>query len=395
MRVAISGAGIAGPALAYWLLRTGHQPTLIEAAPRLRTGGYMIDFWGTGFTVAERMGLLPAVRAAGYRVGEVRFVDARGRKAGGLGTGDLFRRLLGDRFVSLPRGDLARVVYGALDPRTEALFGDSIAAIAQYDDGVRLTLASGGTLKVDLLVGADGLHSRVRELAFGPEPLFERQVGYYVAAFDVSGYRPRDELVYVSHAAPGRQVARFAQRDDRTLFLFVFVADRLPGAEPSDLAGRRATLRQVFGDCGWETSAILARADRAEEIYFDRVSQIDMPAWSKGRIALIGDAGASVSLLAGEGSGLALVEAYCLAGELARAGGDHALAFERHERRLRPLIRGKQDVARRFGSSFAPRTALGIWFRNQMTRAMNLPGVGALMMGRLLRDDFELPDYGM
>src|SRR5262249_28717720 len=149
------------------------------------------------------------------------------------------------------------------------------------------------------------LHSAVRALAFGPQQQFERQIQYYVAAFDMSGYRPRDELVYVSHAAPGRQVARFAERDDRTLFLFVFAADQMNGPPREGLAGRKAALHRVFDNVAWECPEILEAMDDAQDIYFDRVSQIVMDRWSTGRVALIGDAAACVSLLAGEGTGLA------------------------------------------------------------------------------------------
>ncbi len=246
-----------------------------------------------------------------------------------------------------------------------------------------------------LLIGADGLHSTVRELVFGPEETVEKTLGYRVAAFQVDGYRPRDELVYVSYSTPGRQIARFAQRDDRTMFMFVFDADRMTGPEPHDPEHRKAVLRDIFGGAGWESDRILDLMDGVDDIYFDRVSQIRMESWSKGRVALIGDAAACVSLLAGEGTGLALAEAYVLAGELNRAGGDYREAFRRHEERLRPFIVGKQVAAEKFASSFAPKTAFGLWFRNQATRLMTIGPLADLMIGRSLRDDFELPDYQM
>jgi 2-polyprenyl-6-methoxyphenol hydroxylase-like FAD-dependent oxidoreductase len=393
MRIAINGIGVAGPALAYWLDRAGHQATLIERAPRLRTGGYMIDFWGIGYTVAERMGILPAIRKKGYAVREVRLVDRRGGKVGGFST-DVLRRMVDARFISLPRGDLAAEVYRSVENRVETIFDDSIHAVAEHEQGIRATLRKGDR-DFDLVIGADGLHSTIRALTFGPQRQFERQVRYFVAAFEAPGYRPRDELVYVSHAAPGRQVARFAERDDRTLFLFVFADGRMSAPAPEDLEGRKTALRHVFGDMGWECRQILAAMDDATEIYFDRVSQIVMAGWSKGRVALIGDAAACVSLLAGEGTGLALTAAYVLAGELARAGGDHRRAFAEYERRLRPLITDKQRAARQFASSFAPRTALGISVRNAATRLMAIPAIARLLIGSTLRDDLELPDYGL
>ncbi len=394
MKIAISGAGIGGAALAYWLLRTGQEPTLIEKAPHLRSDGYMIDFWGAGYTVAERMGILPAVREAGYSVRAVRFVDDRGRRAGGFSV-DLFHDVLNDRFISLPRGQLATEVFRSVEGRAETIFDDSIATLSEHHGGVDVAFERGPARRFDLVVGADGLHSSVRKLAFGPESRFERDIGYRVAAFEVDGYRPRDELVYVSHTAPGRQISRFSERHGRTLFLFVFAAERMPGPEPRNVMERRATLREVFAGLGWETPYILAAMDDAEDIYLDRVSQIEMPAWSKGRMALLGDAAACVSLLAGEGCGLALTEAYVMAGELARANGDHVQAFASYEERLKSIIVSKQAAARKFAKAFAPKTAIGVWVRNQATRLLNVPPLVELFLGRDLRDQLELPDYGI
>lgn len=391
MRIAISGAGVAGPALAFWLLRQGHQPTLIEAAPKFRAGGYVIDFWGTGYTVAERMGLIGPIRDAGYFVEYVRFVDAQGRRSGGFGA-KVFRGVLGERFVSLPRGDLAHTIYRAIEDRVETIFGTQIEAIDDHGDGVR-TRIGGATRDFDLVIGADGLHSRVRALSCGPQDTFERRLGYYVAAFEVEGYRPREELVYVSHGMPGRQISRFSLRGDRTMFLFVFASEYLKGPEPRDNAARKDAIREVFAGAGWEWPKIAARLADADDLYFDSVSQIVMPAWSRGRVGLIGDAAGCVSLLAGEGTGLALTEAYVLAGELARAGGDHRAAFAQYERKLRPLIERKQKSARNFASSFAPRTRAGLWFRDQMTKLMRIRIVAEALIGADVRDNFDLPDY--
>jgi 2-polyprenyl-6-methoxyphenol hydroxylase-like FAD-dependent oxidoreductase len=393
MKIAINGAGVAGPALAFWLHRNGHEPTLIERASALRTGGYVIDFWGVGYTVAERMGLLPEVLKVGYSFRELRFVDEQGRKVGGFPV-DVFQRTTQGRLTSLPRGDLASIVYEAVDGKVETLFGNSIRAIDEHEDGVDVTLDDGSQRSFDLVIGADGLHSRVRKLVFGPEEEFAKDLGYRVATFMVEGYRPRDDGLYVLHGAPGRQCARLALRNDRTAFLLVFRADLMQGPEPANIAETRALLREVFGGMGWECPHILDAMWGVSDIYFDHVSQIRMPVWSKGRTILIGDAAAAVSLLAGEGTGLALAQAYVLAGELERAGGDHRIAFRDYEQLLRPFLREKQKVAEGFASSVVPETRFGMWIRNQATKVMRLPKMTEMLMGGTMRDDFDLPDYG-
>ena len=392
VKVAISGAGIAGPTLAYWLWCYGHEPVVIENAPRLRTGGYVVDFWGAGYAIAQSMGLTADLHAAGYDVHDLRLVDRRGHKVGGFGV-DAFRRTMSGRFITVPRGDLAAMIHHRMDGHVETLFGESISAIAQDDSGVQVTFDSGQSRPFDVVIGADGIHSPLRDLVFGPEAKFEKDLGYRVAAFEAVGYRPRDELVYLAYTTPGRMVARFAMRDDRTLFLFVFTDEHMAGPDPRNLGETKSVLRRAFGGAGWECPQILHELDRVCEVYFDRVSQIVMDSWSLGRVAVIGDAACAVSLLAGEGTGLAMIEAYVLAGELHRAGGDHRAAFRRYERLLRPLVAQKQKSARAFASAFAPNTPLGLWTRNQATKLLNVRPLADWIIRREFRDDIQLPAY--
>lgn len=392
MKIAIVGAGIAGPTLAYWLCRYGHEPTLIERAAQLRTGGYVVDFWGAGYTVAERMGLSAELHATGYAVREVRLVDSHSRTVGGF-SADLFTRNLDGRFVTVPRGDLAATIYRSIEGRVETLFGESVSAIEQDDSGVQVTLERGGSRPFDLVVGAGGIHSPVRDLVFGPQSRWETDLGYRVAAFEVQGYRPRNELVYLAYTMPGGMIARFAMRDDKTLMFFVFATDHMSGPDPRNASEVKAALHHVFGSAGWECEEILRELDGAADVYFDRASQIVMDTWSHGRVALIGDAAAAVSLLAGEGSGLAMVQAYILAGELDRAGTTHQEAFRRYEHRLRPIVESRQRSARGFAKVFAPKTALGLWTRNQATKLLAVPHVADWMIRSEFRDDIALPEY--
>jgi 2-polyprenyl-6-methoxyphenol hydroxylase-like FAD-dependent oxidoreductase len=390
MRIVINGAGIAGPTLAYWLAHAGHEVLLVEGAPALRTGGYIIDFWGLGYDIAERMGLLAQVRALGYQVREVRFVDRRGRRVGGFST-DVFVRMTNGRFTSLRRSDLSAAIYGALDGIVETIFGDSIAAIDEQHDVVRVCFQHAAPREADLVIGADGLHSRVRQIVFGPQSTFEVSLGYHVAAFEIEGYRPRDELVYVSHAVPGKQISRFAMRDDKTLFLFMFRDEFLSELGAWQKRDCKLVLTEVFADVGWECPQILS-AMPTDDIYFDRVSQIRMERWTEGRTALVGDAVACVSLLAGEGTGLAMAEAYGLAAALRACGGNHRRAFTRYQQLFMPFVKGKQQTAKKVASSFVPKSASGITFRNAVTRILRIPLVADFVIGRDLRDDLRLSD---
>jgi 2-polyprenyl-6-methoxyphenol hydroxylase-like FAD-dependent oxidoreductase len=388
MDVLINGAGIAGLTLAHWLERYGFRPTLVELAPSLRTGGYIIDFWGPGYDVAELMGLLPELKSKGYGVQEVRLVDSRGGRVGGFDA-DIFARAAG-RFVSLPRGALAESLYGKIAGNVAILFGDEIIGLRPQPRGVRVWFQRGSPRNFDLVIGAGGLHSKVRALCFGLDANYVRYLGYKVAAFEAD-YPIRDDLTYVGYATPGQQVARFSLWNGSTLFLLV-MADRSQ-LVPQDPGEQRDYLHARFDAAGWECAAIMAAMDSSPHIYFDNVSQVCMHQWSKDRIALVGDAAACPSLLAGEGASLAMAEAYVLAGELRDAHGNYREAYERYEAALRPLIERKQHAARRFATAFAPRTTLGIKLRNLVTRAMGLPFVADLALGQSVRDDFKLPAY--
>src|SRR5579863_9122084 len=330
-KVLISGCGVAGPALAFWLKVAGFTPTLIERASSLREGGFVIDFWGLGYDLAERMGLADGIENVGYHIGEVRIVDRHGARLAGFGT-QIFGELTGGRFVTLRRSDLSRLLLERVGATTEVIFADEVAAVEERADCVQVRFKHARERTFGLVIGADGLHSGVRTLAFGPQRRFETQLGYTVAAFEVPGYRPRDENVYVIYSEPGRMVGRLALRGDRTLFLFVFADPTdLSGPAMLDLPAQKAVLRDRYDSGQWECPRILDELERAEELYFDRVSQIKMQAWSRGRIALTGDAAFCVSLMAGQGSALAMTAAYILAGELAQSPGRHDLAFANYE----------------------------------------------------------------
>jgi 2-polyprenyl-6-methoxyphenol hydroxylase-like FAD-dependent oxidoreductase len=391
MDVLISGAGIAGPTLAWWLLQGGHRVTIVEEASELRTGGYIIDFWGKGYDLAERMGLMPRLEQVGYHVREVRFVGDEGARRGGFPV-SVFDRVTHGRFISLPRSELSAAIFDAIEGRVAVRFGDEIAALAQDGEGVSVRFAASDEARFDMVVGAEGIHSRTRELAFGPEQRFERFLGYGFAAFTIDGYPRRDPDAYMMHGEPGRQAARFTLHGGASLALLIW-RDEQGGPVPHDAAGQKAMIRELFAGSGWEVPALLDGLDAADDLYLDRVSQIRIDRWHDRRIGLLGDAAYAPSFLAGQGSALAMIGGYLLAGELARAEGDVDAAFAAYERRLTDFMRAKQDAAVKLAPSFVPRTELGLAFRAAVSRLLGIGWVADLLMGRSLRDQIELPDY--
>jgi 2-polyprenyl-6-methoxyphenol hydroxylase-like FAD-dependent oxidoreductase len=241
------------------------------------------------------------------------------------------------------------------------------------------------------VIGADGLHSNVRRLAFADGEL-PKYLGYYTAAFTVPDYAHREKDVYIGYSSPGRQVARYSLRDGRSTFFFMFARDTPLDLPHGDRDAQRMVLAEQFAGAGWECDEILHAMHRADDLYFDAVAQVRIPTWSHGRVALVGDAAYCPSLLAGEGTGLAMAGAYVLASALHSDAPDYASAFQVYERTLRPLIDRKQRAAERLARWFAPRTRFGIWIRNALTSSMRLPFIGSRMAKATLGESVQLPD---
>jgi 2-polyprenyl-6-methoxyphenol hydroxylase-like FAD-dependent oxidoreductase len=390
MKIAINGAGIAGTALAWWLKKYGYEPVLFERSPVPRTGGYMIDFWGVGYDIAEKMNLLPELQMRGYQMNALHIVD-KNNKTKARWSEKVLRSVTGNRFLSIARSELAAVILEACKD-IEIQYGTHIVAMEQHNNDINAHLSNNTSMNFDLVIGADGLHSHTRTLAFGSQQQYEHSLGACVAAFTLTDYQPRNDLAVLNYRKPKRQVMRISLRDNKTLFLFTFDSS-LVTKELTDSSEQKDMLRSIYKDMEWETPQILARMDEASDFYFDRVSQIKLDKWTDNRVALVGDAAACVSLLAGEGTGLAITEAYVLAGELHRANGNHIQAFKNYEQRLQPFLKEKQKAALQSLPFFVPKSRMQMRFVNLIMRITAVPFLAKAILGKLLHDNISLPEY--
>lgn len=394
-RVLISGASIAGPALAFWLDRYGFDVTVVERAPTIRTGGYPIDVRGTAIDVIERMKLLPQVRAAHVESRMMTFVDAQGDV---IGSVPIYEAIGSDlsRDVELPRGTLASLLYDAtLGGAVDYRFNESIETLRDDGDGVDIRFTTGRQERYDIVVGADGMHSLTRRLVFGPEAQFTRFLGFSFNIFTL----PNDRGLShggVFHAEPGKVAGLFAVKESDQLFAFLtFVADDASISGNRDPQEQIRRTRAAFAGMGWELPRLLDAMEEADDLYFDTVSQIKMPSWSNGRVALLGDAAYAPSFRSGQGTSLALVGAYVLAGELA-THDDPTDAFNTYDRLMRPFVEANQALATDgHGEFFLPRTQQDIEARDRMLAEIAKNGMANLRGGGRpeAHAALQLPDY--
>jgi 2-polyprenyl-6-methoxyphenol hydroxylase-like FAD-dependent oxidoreductase len=341
--VLVSGASVAGPALAHWLVRRGLRPTVVERAPAPRPGGQAIDVRGAALDVVERMGILPRIRRARTRMRGMSIRDREGKELAYTTEMAFTSGQLDGEDVELLREDLTGLLHEVTRGEVEYVFGDSVTALDEDEHGVRVAFERGRPRTFDLVVGADGLHSNVRRLAFGPEERFLRHLGTYVAIFSAENFLDLDDWqVWVRDGDPGYGVYP-VRGNSEVRVTFGFASEPL-GYDHHDVEEQRTLVADRLRHVGWEASRWLEAMWEAPDFYLDAVAQTRMDRWTRGRVALVGDAGYCPTVLSGQGSSLALVGAYVLADELGR-GGDHTAAFARYEERMRPFVELNQRIA--------------------------------------------------
>lgn len=387
-KVLISGASIAGPTLAFWLNRYGFAVTVVEKAGTLRGGGYPIDVRGTALEVVRRMGILPRLRDAHIDLRRLTFLDGDGSEVASVNPHTVTGGVAGQD-LEVRRGDLANALYTAVRDDVEFLFDDSIATLDQSSGhGVDVTFRGGSRRTFDMVFGADGLHSRTREFLFGPEEQFHRYLGYCFAGFTMRN------TFGLSHETimwniPGRAAALYAVGDNDDVHAFLNFAHPEPPYDAfRNSEAQRDLVAAVFADAGWEVPGMLAAMRDADDLFFDGVSQIRMPRWSSGRVALVGDAAYAPSFLTGQGSSLALVGAYMLAGSL--ADRDHAAGFAAYEHNIREFVTVNQDQVGEGDATLFPTTARALEQRNDMLR--NLSAMPSAE-GRPAHSALTLPEF--
>ena len=343
-RVLVSGASIAGPALAHWLHRYGAEVTVVEQAQGLRPGGQAVDARGVAREVIRRMGLDATVRAACTDTEGGYSVDVEGNVLETFRAEDNE----GDGYVSeieILRGDLAQILYDATSDHVEYLFGDKILELVQDAEGVDVTFASGERRRFDLVIGADGLHSSLRSMVFGPREKFVRHLGLVLAFFTVPNEFGVDRWL-LDYQEAGRWAGLRPVPDaSRAIAMMSFPAPE-DEFDHRDVEAQKRLLREHMAGFGWQTERILEHVDDAPDFYLDQVAQVVMDHWHDGRVGLLGDAAFSASPMSGAGTGLALVGAYLLAGELAAAGWDPAAGFAAYQERMRDYVEANQEIGR-------------------------------------------------
>lgn len=376
-RPLISGAGIAGLTLAICLKEYGEDPVVVEQSPELPDQGYMMDFYGSGWDVADRMGLVDKLRALRYPIDKLQFVNSEGKPYTSVPIKRM-KRALNGKYVYVRRPDLLRILYErAKALGVEVRFGTEVTDLRERVTHVDVMFDDSSTGEYALVFGADGVHSGIRQVMFGDESQFARFLGAYVAAFHVEDHDLPFRRTAQIHEEPNR-VAFYYPLSERSLdATFVFRLDEVDVPPDHQLS----FVRRAFKGAGWIAEALLEAYKGKAPLYFDTLTQIAIPRWSRGRVTLLGDACGCLSLLAGQGSHMAMAGAYLLAQELRRYDGNHSAAFAAYEAMMKPEIARRQEDAAAFAKIFIPTTQSKPWVRKLVTKTVFNPLILPLTMG--------------
>jgi 2-polyprenyl-6-methoxyphenol hydroxylase-like FAD-dependent oxidoreductase len=394
--VLISGAGIAGPALAFWLNKCGYRVTIVEVADGVRPGGQTVDLRGAGGDVVERMGLMGQMRERSLEQRGVAWIKSDGRRRAEMPVTAFHGNGLVSKLEIL-RGDLVDVLYQATRDQTDYRFNTRITELSQNGDAVEATLTDGAKLSVDLVVGADGPHSAVRRLVFGPEEQFVKPLGGYNAWFTAPDTVGLDGW-YLMYQAPGLNASMRPSHDPSFAKAGLAFRSEPVAYDRRNAGEQRALLTTHFAGAGWQCDALLAAAARADDFYFDAFAQVHLPTISQGRVTLAGDAGYCASPLSGMGTSLALVGTYVLAGELGRADSVDAqriqTALARYEAVMRPYIERCQDLPNGI-DGYLPKSTSDIAITAQAMKWMQRWPFRSFAERKWFTtaDAIELPDY--
>jgi 2-polyprenyl-6-methoxyphenol hydroxylase-like FAD-dependent oxidoreductase len=390
MRVLISGGGIAGPALAFWLRRTGAEVTIVERSPTPRPGGQTVDVRGIARLVVERMGLMETIKAARADERGLGLVDSRGRRLASM-SAEAFG---GEGFIAeieIIRGELSQILNEAVAGDVDYRYGDKIDTLVQDAQGADVTFASGDGGRYDIVVGADGVHSGVRALAFGPDSEFVRPLGGYSGYFTVTDPGDLDHYALM-HNAPGGRVALLRPLGGgRAMAGLSFLTQERVGR--LSIAEQQRILTEKMTGVGWHVPRLLAEMPAATDFFFDDISQVHVDKWSAGRVVLLGDAGYCGSPLGGMGTSMSLVGAYVLAGELTLTG-DPAVAFAAYQRVMADYVKAGTGLPPGGIGGFAPQGRLMIRLRALSFSMMTAWPMSAMMRKVANRAEaITLPDY--
>jgi 2-polyprenyl-6-methoxyphenol hydroxylase-like FAD-dependent oxidoreductase len=381
-RILISGASVAGPALALLLGRAGYEVTVVERAAKFRDGGHAVDFRGeTHFRVLERMGVLGDIRKVQTRGGAMRFIDQHER------TQLLLPAAFAGGDLEVRRADLSRILYEHSRPHAKYVFGDSISALDCDGDGVDVTFSNGSAQRFDLVVGADGIYSKTRRLLFGRS--CETYLGYCVAGWDLPRFdAPGDEAILLN--TPGKMIGITpAGRRGGTPGTFCIFSAPEVSALRGHIDSQKQRLRTIYSNLGWRVPELLEMLDYTDDVFVSSISRADPEHWWKGRVALVGDAASGVAI-GGMGTGMAIVGAYVLANELCLDRAEPVAAFRRYQQRLAGHVRNVIRTASP-GPFLAPRTRLGLSLRNTLLSLQ--PCKNWLLRESNKRSDVIIPEY--